>query len=224
MAFLGGLFLGRTARSLGRLKRQCLCFFARIIDFSSQQPTPPCSPVVQHHVRYASKAFRSLSLSHSRNSTSSLFGPAPDTYWGQFEEVSKYNVHLNFLERMWAAWYAYMQNDVLATGILSFVMHEVVYFGRSLPWIIIGRIPYFQKYKIQNVSNSSSYRHVCDSDTDNRIAKSAHCPGTMEMRQACPPLPLHCRVTADMVATLLSYLSTTLMYTGCFTLCACISG
>jgi methylsterol monooxygenase len=43
-----------------------------------------------------------------------------------------------------------MQNDVLATGIMSFVMHEVVYFGRSLPWIIIDRIPYFNKYKIQN--------------------------------------------------------------------------
>lgn len=45
-----------------------------------------------------------------------------------------------------------MQNDVLATGILSFVMHEVVYFGRSLPWIIIDAIPYFNKYKIQKVS------------------------------------------------------------------------
>ena len=45
-----------------------------------------------------------------------------------------------------------MQNDVLATGIMSFVMHEVVYFGRSLPWIIIDRIPAFNKYKIQNVS------------------------------------------------------------------------
>jgi len=44
-----------------------------------------------------------------------------------------------------------MQNDVLATGILSFVMHEVVYFGRSLPWIIIDAIPYFHKYKIQKV-------------------------------------------------------------------------
>jgi methylsterol monooxygenase len=48
------------------------------------------------------------------------------------------------------SWYAYMQNDVIATGIMSFVMHEVVYFGRSLPWIIIDRIPYFNKYKIQN--------------------------------------------------------------------------
>ena len=51
---------------------------------------------------------------------------------------------------MWAAWYAHMQNDVLATGIMSFVMHEVVYFGRSLPWIIIDRLRFFNKYKIQN--------------------------------------------------------------------------
>ena len=52
---------------------------------------------------------------------------------------------------MWAAWYAYMQNDVLATGIMSFLMHEIVYFGRSLPWIIIDRMSYFNRYKIQNV-------------------------------------------------------------------------
>jgi methylsterol monooxygenase len=42
-----------------------------------------------------------------------------------------------------------MQDDVMATGIMSFTMHEMVYFGRSLPWIIISRIPYFNKYKIQ---------------------------------------------------------------------------
>lgn len=57
-------------------------------------------------------------------------------------------------ERLWAAWYAFMQNDVLATGVMSFVMHELVYFGRSIPWMIIDRIPYFNKYKIQNVSSS----------------------------------------------------------------------
>ena len=59
-------------------------------------------------------------------------------------------MQLNYFERLWAAWYAYMGNDVLATGILSFVMHETVYFGRSLPWIIIDRIPALNKYKIQN--------------------------------------------------------------------------
>ena len=47
-----------------------------------------------------------------------------------------------------------MQNDVLATGILSFTMHELVYFGRSLPWMIIDQIPYFNKYKIQNVRHN----------------------------------------------------------------------
>ncbi|CAG7917977.1 unnamed protein product [Penicillium olsonii] len=45
-----------------------------------------------------------------------------------------------------------MQNDVLATGIMSFVMHEMVYFGRSLPWIFIDTWGLFNRYKIQGVS------------------------------------------------------------------------
>jgi methylsterol monooxygenase len=45
-----------------------------------------------------------------------------------------------------------MQNDTIATGIMSFVMHEIVYFGRSIPWMIIDAIPYFNQYKLQNVS------------------------------------------------------------------------
>ena len=73
----------------------------------------------------------------------------PTTYWDTFEQVSAFNAHLNLAERLWAAWYAYLQNDVLATGIMSFVWHEIVYFGRSLPWIIIGMIPFFNRYKIQ---------------------------------------------------------------------------
>ncbi|KAK6214025.1 C-4 sterol methyl oxidase [Pestalotiopsis sp. IQ-011] len=74
----------------------------------------------------------------------------PDTFSGVFEEVTQNNVHLNVIERLWAAWYLWMQNDTLATGIMSFVMHEVIYFGRSLPWMIIDSIPYFNKYKLQN--------------------------------------------------------------------------
>lgn len=84
-----------------------------------------------------------------RNSTSIY--PLPDTYWGTYNEIANQYVQLNIFERLWTAWYAFMQNDVLATGIMSFVMHEVVYFGRSLPWMIIDRIPAFNKYKIQNV-------------------------------------------------------------------------
>lgn len=81
-----------------------------------------------------------------------MLSQPPVTYWGQFEEISKHNAHLNVAERLWAAWYAYMQNDVLATGIMSFLMHEIVYFGRSLPWIIIDTLGLFRKYKIQSVS------------------------------------------------------------------------
>ncbi|KAI1325496.1 C-4 sterol methyl oxidase [Xylariaceae sp. FL0255] len=75
---------------------------------------------------------------------------SPDTFASVFEEVSKYNVSLNIFERLWASWYMWMQNDTLATGIMSFVIHEVVYFGRCLPWVIIDRMPVFNKYKIQN--------------------------------------------------------------------------
>lgn len=65
-------------------------------------------------------------------------------------------MQLNVAERLWAAWYLYMQNDTLATGIMSFMMHEIVYFGRSLPWMLIDAIPAFNKYKIQNVSLAAS--------------------------------------------------------------------
>lgn len=75
----------------------------------------------------------------------------PDTYWASFESVSATHVSLNYFEKLWLAWYTYMQNDVLATGIMSFVAHEAIYFGRSMPWIIIDMIPYFRQWKIQNV-------------------------------------------------------------------------
>jgi methylsterol monooxygenase len=102
-------------------------------------------------------------LNRSSNSTGAAyaFGNPQDTYWSQVEEVSKYNVSLNYFERLWLAWYIYMQNDVLATGIMSFVMHEAVYFGRSLPWIIIDCIPWFRKYKIQDVSGDGLWWRGC---------------------------------------------------------------
>ncbi|KAJ0338086.1 hypothetical protein COL26b_012196 [Colletotrichum chrysophilum] len=71
------------------------------------------------------------------------------SYLGVLDDVNRYNVQLNTFERLWAAWYLWMQNDILATGIMTFVMHEVVYFGRSLPWIIIDAIPFFRRWKIQ---------------------------------------------------------------------------
>ncbi|KIK59671.1 hypothetical protein GYMLUDRAFT_44109 [Collybiopsis luxurians FD-317 M1] len=56
---------------------------------------------------------------------------------------------LNWAEQKWVAWYMYWNNPIIATGMISFLMHEIVYFGRSLPWVIIDAIPYFQRWKLQ---------------------------------------------------------------------------
>ncbi|PVI06150.1 sterol desaturase [Periconia macrospinosa] len=40
---------------------------------------------------------------------------------------------------------------------MSFVMHETIYYGRSLMWAIVGQIPYFQKYKIQGARIPSAW-------------------------------------------------------------------
>lgn len=56
---------------------------------------------------------------------------------------------LNTIEKLWASWYLYMNNDVLATGLLFFLVHEITYFGRCLPWAIIDQIPFFNRWKLQ---------------------------------------------------------------------------
>ncbi|ORY23203.1 hypothetical protein BCR39DRAFT_549764 [Naematelia encephala] len=57
--------------------------------------------------------------------------------------------NLNWLERLWASYYIWMGNPVLATGLMSFMVHEVIYFGRAIPWLIVDAIPYFRKWKLQ---------------------------------------------------------------------------
>jgi len=42
--------------------------------------------------------------------------PDVGAYWTAYEQISELNVHLNTFERLWAAWYQYMENDTLATG------------------------------------------------------------------------------------------------------------
>ncbi|KAK6203511.1 fatty acid hydroxylase superfamily-domain-containing protein [Scheffersomyces amazonensis] len=56
---------------------------------------------------------------------------------------------LNLLEKLWASWYIFINNDILATGLLFFLTHEFMYFGRCLPWFIIDQIPYFNRWKLQ---------------------------------------------------------------------------
>ena len=102
------------------------------------------------------KRMLTIFCQHSNNGSYSsladvMLPHTQQTYAYHFHEISKANVQLNYFETLWAAWYAFMGNDVLATGIMSFAMHELVYFGRSIPWMIIDRIPSMNKYKIQNV-------------------------------------------------------------------------
>jgi methylsterol monooxygenase len=72
---------------------------------------------------------------------------------------------LSWLEHQWVNWYVSIGNPVIATGLMSFLLHEVcvcsirmyssltrlqiVYFGRSIPWIIIDAMPYFRQWKLQ---------------------------------------------------------------------------
>ncbi|KAJ7638427.1 hypothetical protein FB45DRAFT_1054718 [Roridomyces roridus] len=56
---------------------------------------------------------------------------------------------LSWAEQQWVSWYSFIGNPVLATGLMSFLMHEIVYFGRCIPWIIIDAIPYFRRWKLQ---------------------------------------------------------------------------
>lgn len=58
---------------------------------------------------------------------------------------------LSLAERLWVQWYQYWENPVIATGVMSFLLHEIVYFGRSIPWIIIDMMPSMRKYKLQPV-------------------------------------------------------------------------
>lgn len=101
--------------------------------------------------REFSQLSRSREANQNRNSTFST--TTPGTYWDYYNNIAGHSSQLNVAERLWAAWYAWMQNDVLATGIMSFVMHELVYFGRSLPWILIDTLGFFKNYKIQSVSH-----------------------------------------------------------------------
>ena len=71
------------------------------------------------------------------------------TYSQTLQNVAHYQPQLNFMEKYWAAWYSYMNNDVLATGLMFFLLHEFMYFFRCLPWFIIDQIPYFRRWKLQ---------------------------------------------------------------------------
>ncbi|KAM0755726.1 C-4 methylsterol oxidase [Meredithblackwellia eburnea MCA 4105] len=65
---------------------------------------------------------------------------------------------LNWAERLWMSWYNWVGNPVLATGIFAFLMHELIYFGRCIPWILIDNYgqSWAGKYKLQEAKKPST--------------------------------------------------------------------
>jgi len=75
-------------------------------------------------------------------------------------ELASYSL----VEQLWARYYSSFGNLTIATGILSFLLHEGVYFGRFIPWYIISKIPWFQKWKLQeskSISDKEQFRCAC---------------------------------------------------------------
>lgn len=54
----------------------------------------------------------------------------------------------SWLETQWEELYK-DRNPLLVTGLLAFIMHEIVYFGRFLPFWACDYIPSFKQYKLQ---------------------------------------------------------------------------
>lgn len=71
---------------------------------------------------------------------------------------------VSWVEGLWASYYAWMDNDFLATGFLFLVIHEVVYFGRSLPWYILDQTNVLRKFKIQDKTISNAEQMQCLKD------------------------------------------------------------
>ncbi|EDR13647.1 C4-methyl sterol oxidase [Laccaria bicolor S238N-H82] len=72
----------------------------------------------------------------------------PSPYYDALYPATDFS-SLTWLEQQWVAWYVWIGNPIIATGLMSFLMHEIVYFGRSIPWIIIDATPFFRKWKLQ---------------------------------------------------------------------------
>ena len=104
--------------------------------------------------------------------------PVTHTCWSQLNEISSCSVELNLFERSWetcaslpypsmhvryiinsaspltlnaTTGYAYMRNDVLATGLLAIILHKVVFFALSAFWMTVDSRRWFSRYKVQRV-------------------------------------------------------------------------
>lgn len=88
-------------------------------------------------------------MSSILESINSTVTPAA-SYIGTYAKLSDAHADtLNIVERVWASYFVWWGNDLIACGIFIFLLHEILYFGRCVPWMILDQIPYFHKWKIQ---------------------------------------------------------------------------
>ncbi|KAJ3102808.1 C-4 sterol methyl oxidase [Phlyctochytrium planicorne] len=57
----------------------------------------------------------------------------------------------NVFESAWLKLFENNEHPAITLAFVLFIWHEVVYFGRFLPYMILDKIPYFQRYRIQPV-------------------------------------------------------------------------
>ncbi|RAH68381.1 sterol desaturase family protein [Aspergillus aculeatinus CBS 121060] len=101
-------------------------------------------------------ALRKPIMDYTFNTT--LAAPATGSYH-ELYEIASLNPKLSFLEKLWWTHYAYWDNDIIATGIITFLAHEILYFSRCIPWIIADAFPsLFHRFKIQDTKAPPSAR------------------------------------------------------------------
>ncbi|KAL4943988.1 hypothetical protein BDV06DRAFT_188576 [Aspergillus oleicola] len=89
--------------------------------------------------------------------------PSGSLSYPELVHVAKQDPSLSWPEQLWWAHYTFWNNDVLATGVITFLAHELIYFGRCLPWVVADALPgVFRRFKIQeNKSPSASDQWTC---------------------------------------------------------------
>jgi len=73
---------------------------------------------------------------------------ATDATMGSLGSTVTSTLELHWLERQWASMFV-GRDPTVVVAVVGFIMHELVYFGRWIPFLIADHIPALQKYKLQ---------------------------------------------------------------------------
>ncbi|KAJ3413931.1 C-4 sterol methyl oxidase [Chytridiales sp. JEL 0842] len=114
-----------------------------------QVKTIDCHPCKScHGKKYVMEAHKAESLSADKAQPNARMAA---TYNGTSSSYTP-----NALESLWLQTFATASNPAITLGAVMFVLHEIVFFGRYLPYMIMEKIPFFAKYKIQPTKKVTS--------------------------------------------------------------------